>query len=345
MLKEQLPRIVTRLLRACGAMPAVRRVLGGQGLIVMLHEVREDPAAELQQGCPPETLAWMIAWLRAEGWEFVSMDEARRLVAAGGTEGGEDGGRFVALTFDDGFRDTMTQALPVLERHQVPLTCYVPTTAVNREMYCWWLGLRALFLRHDVVEIEALGARYECPDAARKRRALSEVTWWVHEDYRRKQQLQPSFARYGICLAGLNDRYFLTEAELRRFARHPLVTIGGHTTSHAAVAVLEEGAAAGEIAENRIYLQNLLDAPVEHFAFPYGDPLACGERDAALAALAGYRTAVATVDGPVSRQNPHMFLLPRVAAPIEIDPVGFDGRVSGVYRHGADLARRLGVMR
>ncbi|MCO6417832.1 polysaccharide deacetylase family protein [Siccirubricoccus sp. KC 17139] len=318
----------------------MRRWLGGQGLIVMLHEVQDDPAAELNTGCPPETLDWMIRWLRAEGWDFVSMDEARQRLASGR----RGDGRFVTLTFDDGFRDTMTHALPVLERHQVPLTCYVPTAAVNREMYSWWLGLRALFLRHDAVEIEALGKRFDCPDAVRKREALSEASWWVHFDYRRKHALRPTFARYGICLRGLNERYFLQEEELRRFAQHPLVTIGGHTTSHAAVAVLEEDAAAGEIAENRTYLQNLLDSPVEHFAYPYGDPRACGTRDAGLAELAGYRTAVATVDGPVSGESPHMYLLPRVAAPIEIDPVAFDGRVSGVYRHGADLLRKLGVM-
>ncbi|MEA2912205.1 MAG: hypothetical protein QOJ15_4286, partial [Bradyrhizobium sp.] len=35
--------------------------------------------------------------------------------------------RFVCLTFDGGYKDVMTSAYPVLSRHGVPFTVYVPT--------------------------------------------------------------------------------------------------------------------------------------------------------------------------------------------------------------------------
>ena len=51
--------------------------------------------------------------------------------------------------------------------------------------------------------------------------------------------LAPTFKQNGISLADLNDEYFLDERELRTLARHPLASIGGHTTSHQALSTLD----------------------------------------------------------------------------------------------------------
>lgn len=307
----------------------------------MLHEVHDDPVSELETGCPPATLDWMIGWLRQEGWTFVSLDEvARRL-----RSGADDATRFVALTFDDGFRDTMTHALPVLERHRAPMAVYVPTTALNREMYSWWLGLREMFRSNDVVEIDALGSRHLCPELESKKAALDQVTRWVHQDYTRAQLLRDSFSKYNISLEDLNRQYFMNEAELREFSSNSLVTIGGHTTDHSALATLDGQAARSQVKDNRVYLQGMLNKRIDHFAYPYGYPKACGVREAELAASVGYSTAVTALDGPIPRVKPNIHLLPRVAAPAAIEPCALDGRISGVYRAGASLARSFGVLR
>jgi peptidoglycan/xylan/chitin deacetylase (PgdA/CDA1 family) len=326
-LKAAVADRVTALLRACGAMGPLRGLLAGQGVVLMLHEVQDAAGPALSGAVADRTLDWMLGWLRREGWELVSLDEvARRL------QDPERASRpFAALTFDDGYRDTLNLALPVLQKHAAPFAVYVPTKAVTRELYSWWLGLRELFLSHDQVEIESLGLTFRCPDRASKEAALNQVTAAVHQDYAARAGLTPTFERYRISLPQLNDRFFMDEGELHTLSRHPLATVGGHTVSHEALATLGEAPAAAEIAENRRFLQQLLDQPVDHFAYPYGNARACGPREAALAAAAGYRTAVTTRQSTVRRGHSDPLFLPRIRAPETIRPASFDGRVSGLY--------------
>ena len=48
--------------------------------------------------------------------------------------------RYAVLTFDDGYRDNLSVALPILERNNAPFMMYVPTGAPTRSMQSWWLG-------------------------------------------------------------------------------------------------------------------------------------------------------------------------------------------------------------
>lgn len=311
-----------------GARPAgpLRRRLGGRGVILLLHEVHEDPASELMTGSSPPFLTETVGRLRHDGWDLVSLHEALRRIGDGTAAR-----PFAVLTFDDGYRDTLTRALPVLERLGAPLTVYVPTGALTRELYAWWLALRALFRTHEEVTIECMGRRFACRDLASKRAALSEASRWVHHDYRRACELAPTFARYGVTLGALADAYFLNPDELRVLARHPLVTIGAHTTSHAALSLLGPDDARREMADNRRYLQHLLDREVVHFAYPYGDPRAGGEREAAIARDVGFISAVTTQPSPVfpgRRHHPHR--MPRIGVRPDDTPASLYWRASGL---------------
>jgi peptidoglycan/xylan/chitin deacetylase (PgdA/CDA1 family) len=81
----------------------------------------------------------------------------------------------------------------------------------------------------------------------------------------------PTFAGAGISLWDLNGRYHLNECELQALSRHLLVTIGGHTSTHSALSTLDPADARAETAENRRFLENLVQKPVVDFAYPYGD--------------------------------------------------------------------------
>jgi peptidoglycan/xylan/chitin deacetylase (PgdA/CDA1 family) len=178
-------------------------------------------------------------------------------------------------------------------------------------MQSWWLGLRKLFLLRDNVTIDALSRRFHCSDFRSKLSALEEVQRWVHQDYRRAALLAPTFKQTGISLAALNDAYFLDERELSILARHPLASIGGHTTSHAALATLDQSSARAELADNRSYLENLLQLPVRHVAYPYG---AFGPREEQLANDVGFQTAVTTRHARLYDHKVNQFALPRVGA-------------------------------
>jgi peptidoglycan/xylan/chitin deacetylase (PgdA/CDA1 family) len=200
-------------------------------------------------------------------------------------------------------------------------------------MQSWWLGLRKLFLSRDKVTIDALGRQLHCSDIRSKISALTEVTQWVHQDYRRAALLAPTFKQNGISLAALNDAYFVDERELSILARHPLASIGGHTTSHAALAVLDSSSARAELADNRGYLENLVQMSVRHVAYPYG---ACGPREEHLASEVGFQTAVTTRQGRLYDHKLNYFALPRIGV---YSRSGFRARMSGIIEGVEALTR------
>ena len=299
----------------------------------MFHEVHEAGDGELRTDVSVQFLDYLLPWLRTNGWQIVSMDEcAKRLASDVST------GRFVCLTFDDGYRDNVTRALPVLQRHNAPFTVYVPTGAINRSLFSWWLGLRELFRTHEDVEIAPMNARFQCVSIDEKIAALETICNWVHEDYRRRNELTAVFSSYEISLPALNDAYFIDEEELRELAKHPLATIGGHTVSHSPLTLLSEGDVHRELVDNRAYLANLLQRPIDHFAYPYGN---CAAREFEIAARSGFSTAVTTQDALLTARTSEPYSLPRLGMGARDTGLSVDAKVSGLRRAVKALRPRV----
>jgi peptidoglycan/xylan/chitin deacetylase (PgdA/CDA1 family) len=301
-----------------GELPFVREWFSARAVIILFHEIQQDCQAELSTGTSVPLFEYALNWLRRNGWSIVSLDECIEKLASN-----DRSGRYAVLSFDDGYRDNVSVALPIMERHNAPFMMYVPTGAPTRSMQSWWLGLRKLFLSRDNVTIDALGRRFHCSDLQSKMSAFEEVRRWVSQDLRRSELLAPTFKQNGISLAALNDTYFLDERELGILAHHPLASIGGHTTSHPALPTLEQSSARAELADNRRYLEDLLQLPVRHVAYPYG---ACGVREEHLADELGFQTAVTTREARLYDDKLAPFALPRIGVYNRSD---FGARMNG----------------
>ena len=88
-------------------------------------------------------LQWLSRWRRV-----ARLDET--LSGAGANS------RLVAITFDDGYRDNLTVALPLLEKFGLPMTLFVTAGFVGREGYLSEGELREI-ARHPLVTIGAHG--------------------------------------------------------------------------------------------------------------------------------------------------------------------------------------------
>jgi peptidoglycan/xylan/chitin deacetylase (PgdA/CDA1 family) len=307
---------------SAGLGPVVRRIFAGRAVILMFHEIQRDCRSELVTGASVELFEHSLNWLQREGWTIVSLEECLERLA-----GDDQSRRYAVLTFDDGHRDNVSVALPILERNNAPFTMYVPTAALTRTMQSWWLGLRELIRSREAITIDAMGVRLRCPDLRSKQVALRKVIDWVHQDYKRSAALATTFENAGISMSAVNDRYFLDERALQRLARHPLASIGGHTTSHQALSSLDAASARTELADNRNYLENLVQLPVRHLAYPYG---ACGLREERLANEVGYVSAVSTRHDQLSGDRLDRFALPRIGVSSEFDSkISFAARMNG----------------
>jgi peptidoglycan/xylan/chitin deacetylase (PgdA/CDA1 family) len=95
--------------------------------ILMYHNVARPPEGMRRSELfvPPGTFARQMKLLRLLRYRGVSMSEAMPYLR------GEQRGRVVALTFDDGYADTVEHALPVLQAAGFTATCYVVSGAIG----------------------------------------------------------------------------------------------------------------------------------------------------------------------------------------------------------------------
>lgn len=334
---RQLVRVgVMHGIKWTGLMPIIRRLFAGRAIILMFHEVQRDFRHELMTGTSVELFRQCLASLQRQGWKIVSLEECLSELSKNEPKAP----RYAVITFDDGYRDISSAALAILEQHKAPFMVYVPTGAPTRTMNSWWLGLREIFRRTEHVTIDPMGAKFHCSDFLSKKAGLKAVTKWVHDDYRRAALLDPTFHRYGISLSALNDAYFLDERELQELSRHPLASIGAHTTSHAALATLDPSSSRAEMEDNRNYLETLLERPIRHLAYPYGAAGACGPREEGLAEQVGFLSAVTSRKGCLDGGSLNRFGLPRFGVGCHLEArASFEANVSGVYAAGQALKR------
>lgn len=125
--------------------------------ILMYHSVDRSCDPAYSRWCvSPDTFARQLAVLRDSGYELLTLSDLVRRM----DEGHPDLARSAALTFDDGLRDFLTGALPVLQRFGVPATLYVVSGLVGSTSR--WLaplgeGGRAMLSLADLREVAAAG--------------------------------------------------------------------------------------------------------------------------------------------------------------------------------------------
>lgn len=116
------------------------------GRILMLHRVVEQrgQGENRELEITPEFLEQTIRDYKQKGCRFVSIDEVCEIL-----EKGEVDKPFVCLTFDDGYRDNYTNALPILKKEQVPFAIYVTTGFIDNKLLMWWYPNERLGLSRD----------------------------------------------------------------------------------------------------------------------------------------------------------------------------------------------------
>ncbi len=175
------------------------------GSVLVYHTIN---FADGRHDCPemisPDRFEQQLSWLSRNRKVVPLVDTLSK-----------DRSKAVAITFDDGYRDNLTIALPLLEKYRLPMTLFVVAGFVGGENY-------------------------------------------------------------------------LSEDELREIAKHPLVTIGSHGLWHRHFTELVRKDARFELIESQRRLRNIIKAPVNLLAWPYGD---CNVELEKLSSECGYRAS------------------------------------------------------
>jgi peptidoglycan/xylan/chitin deacetylase (PgdA/CDA1 family) len=313
-MRRQLKKAALQAAYYSDAYRLISRRYSGVGTIFCLHKVvcEKTDALATWLTITANFLDLVLAHFRPKA-DFVTLDEVRERLARDKPTRVKR--PFIALTFDDGFRDNLTLALPILRRHGVPATVYVPSGAPDRSLDPWpWRLDRALRELSELsLELPGLSSRRSIRTFAEKQAAFTVLTRYVHGNIPANRHLpEMLLPKARVSDEALISEQFVSWDELRKLAADPLITIGGHTVTHASLSELDDGRAMAEIDDARQRLATQLDVAVCHFAYPYGESSNCGPREFALVARAGFVTGVTLRIGNIFPQHrDHLMCLPR----------------------------------
>ena len=290
----------------------------GVGTIFTLHRVRNSPDGN--PFSPNRILDITPAFLEATirhvldlGCEIVSLDQVRqRLIDRDFKR------KFVCFTFDDGYTDHYTDALPIFRKYNAPFTIYVTTGFTDGMAIFWWQHLENTIAQEKRISLRVGDRDFSLTtrDTAEKHKAFASIYWELR---RAPLPVQQAAVRQLIDTYEIDNQAFCEQSALSwemlaELSKSGLVTLGAHTINHYAMSKLSAEDIRREAGASRDILADRLGSRPAHFAYPFGDRTSAGTRDFELIRELGFSTATTTRKGVIFPEHvDHLHALPRVS--------------------------------
>jgi len=243
----------------------------GRAIVLMYHRVSDEPDY-LGMAVAPGVFRRQLEVLRRRARVAPLLDLVRRL--SGGAPLEHD---LAAITFDDGYRDNLDVALPILRSAGVPATVFVSIDFIDGTRLPAGERLRAA--------CERLWTRRTPPGAwtgggaaAAEVRAMLATPGALDAVARLRQTLKPladggeavMTALDAMAADGTPGTSPMLDWDGVRALAAAGVEIGSHAMSHGILARMDHADAAHEIRASKVRLDAELGRPVVGFAFPNG---------------------------------------------------------------------------
>ncbi len=228
-------------------------------------------------------------------FQIISLDDAVAQLKNGAPLSGNQ----IVLTFDDSIKSLYQLTLPLLKELNLPATFFVSTNAIDAQQYYWWHRLEYAVEHCKAKNIEVIAndirsgeiQRFIIPAQAPHDaiKPLKLALKWTDPDTR-KQIIDKIEMDAGVKLVpGLYPCAELMSWDDVRNIHAQGFSIGSHTVNHDNMSLIPEAMAIDEIKNSKTIIEQQLQAPCQHFCYPFG----IAERDhSAVLAEAGYQSAI-----------------------------------------------------
>lgn len=290
--------------------------------ILMLHGVMDTTTAAaawvpLRHNLPPASLEEGLTVL-ARRYHFISLERAVAMLD--GREPAEP--HCMVLTFDDGYRNNLSHALPILRKHAVPMTMFLSTGHISRREPFWYDRMDFALQHLKASRVVSWGGRrlnIEPADRDGLRRSFAEFRRIYKEGrepyaatVHRLESLISELEADAGCR--LQDRFeddpwtALVDWNAVREAAADGVTFGSHTVDHLLLDRLDDAAVREQLTNSAHELAAHTGGSCDLLCYPNGN---WSTRVVAIAKECGYRAAVTTRPGVNRHRHANLLILKR----------------------------------
>lgn len=263
-----------------------------------------------------QLMTWISSW-----FNVLPLDNAVLLLKDGSIPS-----RAACITFDDGYADNFTVALPILKKHNLTATFFISTGFLDGGRM-WNDTIIETFRSYSAktLDLTALGLEpIPLHSMLDKRNAIALVInkiKYLHPEQR--TEFTGKFSE--LTQVELPNDLMMTSDQVREM-RNADMLIGAHTASHPILAKIDNKLAKTEIKNSKVFLEELLGERIRLFAYPNGKAGTDYLPDhVAMVQELGFEAAVSTESGCASK-NCDFFQIPRFT-PWDKHKFGFGGRI------------------
>jgi peptidoglycan/xylan/chitin deacetylase (PgdA/CDA1 family) len=295
------------------------RCLQGKVIILTYHRVvsgEESKAQCIEDGMyvSVETFTAQMRFLKTH-FEVVSFPELLMMWAE---ERWDPARRYCVVTFDDGWLDNYTHALPVLKRYDVPATVFLPTSFIGTDKWFWpeqvgWLYQRFAQRPKEEQERIVCAMRHQHGwvqggEVALLRRGSDAVIEWCK--MLAPAQIDVFVSVWTVALeATLPSDRRIVNWEAVRVMSEAGVSFGSHSVTHTILTKLQCDDVMREAVDSWSALKQQPIRSVPIFCYPNGD---WSEEIGRCVKAAGYQAATTTEFGYETQTPSNLFGLKRV---------------------------------
>ena len=205
--------------------------------------------------------------------------------------------RAVALTFDDGYRDNLDAAVPLLERRGLPATFFLVPAMLSGRIGAWWETLAWAASRTRRADVRWRGRTVPLDTPHRRRGWFDEAAERLKlTDRANRERVVAEFVA-ALDPAGQPPQgLFLDWDGARRLVERGF-EVGSHSEFHAILAQETADEQRRDLTDSRLALQRELGVAVDLLAYPNGRRSDFDDDTVDAARAAGYSFALTTMTG------------------------------------------------
>lgn len=187
----------------------------------------------------------------------------------------------VAITFDDGYRDNLEVALPILEELDIPATIFISTGTMEQDRELWWDELERLLLvgkdfpRGFLLNDTEFGC-YWNTETYEYRKNCYNALHYLMKNYvgvkKRDNWLQQLWKWRGLEREARKENLTVSAEDCRRLADSKVISLGAHTVSHPSLGSMDRETQEKEIKTSIDTLSEIVQREIILFSYPFGSP-------------------------------------------------------------------------
>ena len=325
-------RLSLSLLSIAGAL-RIAEFLSSRSLLVLTYHrvIPRDPGVAGQR--PPNTLFTdefeeQMAFV-AKRYNVLAGDKLRAVI-----EGTESISRYsLAITFDDGYENNFSHALPILQRHGLHAVFFLTTSLIgNKDQSLWFDRLDRLLSIVPSAELSEWLRRHDSPLSASREEEIRP--YFKNLPSARQSEILDGMEQQ-FRHAGVSKRdetvYGLMSWDQVRLMASAGMTIGSHTASHQILAAVSPTEVQAELLSSRRRVEEETGRTCWCFAYPNGARRDFRASDELAVRETGYLCAFTQISGSIDSSTPR-YSLPRIAIPDTGDIRIFRSYLSGIQR-------------